>query len=120
MTRPDEVIHRRTLRWQDATVLAVRDETPTARTFRLKLPALLVGGGSGVVPLMAMLRAARAAGNPDLVRLLVSVRSPADLYYRDEIGGPQTVVVHTRSAPAGDPRGAGRLTAADLAPLVRG
>jgi len=88
--------------------------------WRGEQPVLLIGGGSGVVPLMAMLRTARAAGDPDLVRLIVSVRSPADLYYRNEIGGPQTVVVHTRSAPAGDPRGAGRLTAADLAPLVRG
>ena len=31
-------MHRRSLRWQEATVLAVRDETPSARTFRLRLP----------------------------------------------------------------------------------
>ena len=40
-------------------------------------PALLVGGGSGVVPLMAMLRHARRTGRSDLVRLVVSVRSPS-------------------------------------------
>ena len=39
-------------------------------------PALLVGGGSGVVPLMAMLRLARLRKETDLVRLVVSVRSP--------------------------------------------
>ena len=58
-------------------------------------PALLVGGGSGIVPLMAMLRHARATGRSELVRLVVSVRSPDDLYYRDEMTGPEvTVVVH--------------------------
>jgi len=35
-------------------------------------PALLVGGGSGVVPLMAMLRLAGRTGRADLVRLVVS------------------------------------------------
>ena len=82
-------------------------------------PALLVGGGSGVVPLMAMLRHARAIGRPDLVRLVVSARSPADLYYASELPGPETTIVYTRSAPP-DTRPVGRLAAADLAPLVRG
>ena len=49
---------------------------------------MLVGGGSGLVPLMAMLRLARAPGRADLLRLFVSVRSPDDLYYRDELPGP--------------------------------
>ncbi|WP_219414284.1 ferredoxin reductase [Pseudonocardia nigra] len=199
---PGGATHRRTLRWQTARVLAVRDETPTARTFRLALPeprphlpgqyyalrltapdgysatrsysvasapeetgeieltverladgevseflhevvvpgdelevrgpiggffawdgtssALLVGGGSGVVPLMAMLRHARRTGRPDLVRLVVSARSPADLYYADELPGPETLVVYTRQAPPGAGRAVGRLAAADLAPFVRG
>jgi ferredoxin-NADP reductase len=77
-------------------------------------PALLIGGGSGVVPLMAMLRLARAQGRSDLVRLLVSVRSPEDRYYRDEIGGPETTVIYTRAAPPGHPRAAARLQAGDL------
>ena len=38
-------------------------------------PATLVGGGSGVVPLMAMLRLARRDGHADLVRLVVSART---------------------------------------------
>jgi len=53
-------------------------------------PALLAGGGSGVVPLMAMLRLARATGRRDLVRLVVSVRSPDDLLYANELPGPES------------------------------
>jgi ferredoxin-NADP reductase len=82
-------------------------------------PALLVGGGSGVVPLMAMLRLARRLGRPDRVRLVVSVRSPDDLYYSDELPGPESTVVYTRSTPPDWPRAAGRLTPADLRPFIR-
>lgn len=78
-------------------------------------PAVLVGGGSGVVPLMAMLRLARNFGRPELVRLVVSVRSPGDLYYSDELPGPQSSVIYTRSAPAGYSRPPGHLNASDLA-----
>jgi len=81
-------------------------------------PALLVGGGSGVVPLMAMLRLARRSGAADLVRMVVSVRSPDDLYYASELTGPEVTVVHTRVAPPGSSRPPGRLTADDVAPLV--
>jgi ferredoxin-NADP reductase len=81
-------------------------------------PALLVGGGSGVVPLMAMLRQARRASRSELVRLVVSVRAPADLYYADEIVGPETTVVYTRVAPPGATRPAGRLAPADLEPAL--
>jgi len=77
-------------------------------------PALLVGGGSGVVPLMAMLRLARRTGQADLVRLVVSVRSPDHLYYADELPGPETTVVYTRRKPPGMARPVGRLTATDL------
>jgi ferredoxin-NADP reductase len=207
-TTPHGTTHRRTLRWQTATVLAARAETPTARTLRLALPAarphvagqhyvvrltapdgytasrsysvasapadgfdhppggeieltverladgevseylcdvvepgdelevrgpiggffawpgdrpaLLVGGGSGVVPLMAMLRQARRTDRADLLRLVVSARSPAQLYYAGEITGPQTTVVYTRQTPAGAGRAAGRLAVADLDGLVRG
>ncbi len=82
-------------------------------------PALLVGGGSGIVPLMAMLRLARAAGRSDLVRLVASVRGPADLYYADELPGPEVTVVHSRVAPPGTSRPAGRLSATDLVPLIQ-
>jgi len=80
--------------------------------------AVLVGGGSGVVPLMAMLRLARATAQSELVRLVVSVRSPDDLYYRSEIIGPETTVIYTRQAPAGDDRPPGRLAATDVAPFA--
>jgi ferredoxin-NADP reductase len=81
-------------------------------------PAVLIGGGSGVVPLMAMLRLARHNLRPDLVRLVVSVRSPDDLYYADELPGPETTVVYTRAAPATPSRPAGRLTVEDLRPAL--
>lgn len=83
-------------------------------------PVLLVAGGSGVAPLMAMLRLARREGRRDLVRLVVSVRTPGDLYFTDELPGPEVTVVYTRAAPPGTPRSAGRLALADVAPLVRG
>jgi ferredoxin-NADP reductase len=87
--------------------------------WRGETPALLVGGGSGLVPLMAMLRFARRTGRSDLVRLVVSVRSPADLYYADELPCPEALVVYTRSAPPEAGRRAGRLTVADLpSPLL--
>ncbi len=77
-------------------------------------PAVLVGGGSGVVPLMAMLRHARRTGTAGLVRLVVSLRSPDDLYYADELPGPETTVIYTRRAPDGSTRAVGRLGVADL------
>ena len=79
-------------------------------------PALLVGGGSGIVPLMAMLRLARATGQTDLLRMLVSTRTPADLYYASELGADATVV-YTRADVGTRPRG--RMTAADVEPLLR-
>jgi ferredoxin-NADP reductase len=78
------------------------------------VPALLVGGGSGVVPLMAMLRYARLTGKADLVRLVVSVRTPDDLYYSDEIVGPQSTIVYTRAPPAGFARPPARLAPEDI------
>jgi ferredoxin-NADP reductase len=77
-------------------------------------PALLVGGGSGVVPLMSMLRLARNRHSADLVELVVSARTPADVYYVDEIAGPETSIVYTRMTPPQFTRPAGRLTADDL------
>lgn len=78
-------------------------------------PALLLGAGSGVVPLMSMVRHHRARGLDVPLRLLVSARSPADLIYAAEYG-PESRPVFTRDAPAGVP--VGRLTAAHLAPLL--
>src|SRR6516225_3959380 len=51
---------------------------------RLGGPLLLVAGGSGIVPLMAMLRHRAAAGSTVATRLLYSSRSLEDVIYRDE------------------------------------
>jgi ferredoxin-NADP reductase len=83
-------------------------------------PALLVGGGSGIVPLMAMLRLARRTGRSDLVRLVVSVRGPGDLYYAGELPGPETTVAFTREAPASWARPPSRLGTDDLRPALLG
>lgn len=48
-------------------------------------PLLLIAGGSGVVPLMAMLRHRVAAGDTIPVRLLYSSRTFEDVIYRDEL-----------------------------------
>ena len=82
-------------------------------------PATLVGGGSGIVPLMCMLRRPRRLGRSELVRMLVSVRGPRDLYYASEVAGPESTIVYTREVPPNAARPAGRLERADLAPLVR-
>ena len=63
-------------------------------------PALLVGGGSGVVPLMAMLRHRRRACPERQMRLVYSVRGAEDVIYADELGD-ETTLTYTRSAPAG-------------------
>ncbi len=81
-------------------------------------PAVLVGGGSGIVPLMAMLRLGRRRPSGAPARLVVSVRTPADLYYADELDGPEVTVVYTRAAPPGAARPPGRLGRDDLAPLA--
>jgi ferredoxin-NADP reductase len=81
-------------------------------------PALLLGGGSGVVPLMAMLRLARARGASDLLRLVVSARTPDRLYYADELPGPETTVIYTRAASPETSRPMGRIRADDVAPVL--
>jgi ferredoxin-NADP reductase len=77
-------------------------------------PALLIGGGSGVVPLMAMLRLARSTGVGDLARLVVSVRNPTSLYYASELPGPETTIIYTRQGNPFDDRSPGHLSASDL------
>jgi ferredoxin-NADP reductase len=68
-------------------------------------PLLLVAGGSGVVPLRAMVRHRRRSGSDVPVRLLYSSRSLPDVIYRDELErlGDGVEVVHTltREQPPG-------------------
>jgi ferredoxin-NADP reductase len=83
-------------------------------------PVLLVAGGSGVVPLMAMLRVRAAAGGGADVRLLFSSRSWDDVIFRDELErleGDGLRVVHTltRSQPPGWTGYARRVDASMLA-----
>src|SRR3954466_10904931 len=62
-------------------------------------PVLLVGGGSGVVPLMAMLRHRRRT-MPDVpMRLIYSVRNATDVIYGDELDG-DAALTFTREPPA--------------------
>jgi ferredoxin-NADP reductase len=78
-------------------------------------PALLVAGGTGVVPFVAMLRTARDLGRLDLLRIAVSSRTLGELPYADELIAAGALVVLTREAHGIRP--AGRLTAAELVPL---
>ena len=78
-------------------------------------PALLVAGGYGVVPFVAMLRHARAVGKADLLRIAVSSRTLAELPYAQELMDAGALIVLTREAHGIRP--AGRLTAPDLVPL---
>ncbi len=78
-------------------------------------PLLLVAGGSGVVPLRAMLRHRRRSRSDVPTRLLYSSRSLDDVIYRDELGesdrGLEVVVTLTRSRPPGWTGRAGRVDA---------
>lgn len=66
--------------------------------WRGEAPVLLVGGGSGVVPLMSMLRHRRRAMPEAAMHLVYSVRTPADLIYAEELGD-ETTLTFTRKAP---------------------
>lgn len=90
-------------------------------------PVSLIAGGSGLVPVMAMLRSRRSTGSAAPVRLLYSVRSAASMLYADELAGLgrtdgtdgtddlQLEVVYTREAPTGWTGPVGRVGADDLA-----
>ncbi|MFC5202431.1 ferredoxin reductase [Streptomyces kaempferi] len=81
-------------------------------------PVLLVAGGSGLVPLMSMIRVREVAGSKVPFRLVYSVRTPEDLLYRAELrkGSPglDTTHIYTRETPPDAPRPAGRLAPHDL------
>ncbi len=83
-------------------------------------PVLLVGGGSGVAPLMAMLRARRKAESSVPFRLVYSVRSPDDVYYAKELralgelDGVDVTYVWTRATPDGWPEPPRRIRVEDV------
>jgi ferredoxin-NADP reductase len=95
---------------------AWRPETPD--------PILLVGGGSGVVPLMAMIRERDRAGTRTPFRLVYSARSVDEVLYRDELADRSSTndrltvdQIYTRSAPVGYERAPSRISQMDLADL---
>jgi ferredoxin-NADP reductase len=85
-------------------------------------PVQLIAGGSGIVPLTAMIRSRAAAGSTAPFRLLYSVREPGAVFYRDELrmwseqDRSMTITyAYTRAAPKNWPRPPGRIDAALVA-----
>lgn len=76
----------------------------------------LIAGGSGIVPIMAMIRAHTLSASTTPFRLLYSVRTADDAFFRAEIDSPtpglEVSWIYTRT------RAAGRVTVADLAALT--
>ena len=85
---------------EEGDQVEVRGPFASYFVWRGESPVLLIGGGSGVVPLMAMLRHRRRT-MPDLpMRLVYSVRNADDVIYADELGD-DAVVTFTGEPPAG-------------------
>ena len=83
-----------------------------------RTPALCLVGGTGVVPAVAMIRAARRLGRPDLLRVVAVGRDPETLPYADELARAGAALAFTRAETDGRP--AGPPTAAEIAPLLDG
>ena len=89
-------------------------------------PLVLLAGGSGLVPLMAMLRHHAAQGSAVPAHLLVSARSLEDVLYRDELDrlaghdGVQVSYTLTRAQPSGWAGYARRVDADMLAEVAPG
>ena len=65
---------------------------------------LLVAGGSGIVPLMSMVRTRAAAGDQTPFTLIYSVRTRVDALFADDLDATRDVLVnyiYTREAPPG-------------------
>ena len=85
-------------------------------------PVQLVAGGSGIVPLMAMVRSRASVSSAAPFRLLYSVREPAAALYRDELqalanrdASVSLSYAYTRATPPGWTRPPGRIDAALIA-----
>lgn len=77
-------------------------------------PVQLIAGGSGIVPLVSIVRAHQASSSTAPFRMIYSVRAPEDAYYASELdsySGDRFSLewVYTRAAPAGWTRPAGRI-----------
>jgi ferredoxin-NADP reductase len=64
-------------------------------------PLMLVAGGSGLVPLMSMLRHRARSGSDAEARLLLSARRPEDVLYADELAAIDATITYTRATPPG-------------------
>jgi ferredoxin-NADP reductase len=85
-------------------------------------PIQLIAGGSGIVPLMAMIRSRASAGSAAPFRLLYSVREPGAVFYREELEprseqdrAVMLTYAYTRAAPKNWPRPPARIDAALVA-----
>jgi ferredoxin-NADP reductase len=85
-------------------------------------PIQLVAGGSGIVPLMAMIRSRASAASTVPFRLLYSVREPRAVFYRDELQeladkdqSLNVTYVYTRVTPTDWQRPPGRIDASLIA-----
>jgi len=88
-------------------------------------PIQLIAGGSGIVPLMAMIRARVSVGSSAPFRLLYSVRDPGAVFYHDELRslserGDSVVITYayTRAVPKDWARPPGRIDATLIASTV--
>jgi ferredoxin-NADP reductase len=82
-------------------------------------PLLLIAGGSGIVPLRAILRHRQRSGSDVPARLLYSARTLEDVIYRSELdqyrNGAEVIYTLTRGQPPGWTGFSGRVDAAMLA-----
>ncbi|HZY98613.1 MAG TPA: ferredoxin reductase [Candidatus Baltobacteraceae bacterium] len=83
-------------------------------------PVQLVAGGSGIVPLMSMIRTRNATGSKAPFRLLYSVRTPQSIYYANELqslsrDGIEITYAYTRETPPNSPTKPERVGAALIA-----
>ncbi len=95
-------------------LVEVRGPFASYFVWRGEEPVLLVGGGSGVVPLMSMLRHRRRAAPGLPMRLVYSVRTADDVIYASELGD-ETMLTYSRRAPNGWPGHSGRIDARMIA-----
>jgi ferredoxin-NADP reductase len=81
-------------------------------------PSLCLVGGTGVVPAVAMTRAARTVGRRDLIKVVAVGRSHEMLPYADELARAGATLAYTREADGS--RAAGPPTPSEITPLIEG
>jgi ferredoxin-NADP reductase len=93
---------------------------PIGRWFSwdVRTPALCLVAGTGVVPAVAMTRAARRVGRPELLRVLAVGRTHDELPYAGELARAGASLALTRALSDG--RAPGPPTAAEVASLLAG